>query len=637
MKNNLHKLLLVAFATVGLGQLTQASKPIRALLVTGGCFHDYYYTQSKVLTDSINKYLYNVQWDIVAGTQTTDGQISVLGTKDWSKGYDVVIYNICYADVMDTAYINNICRNHQNGVNAIVIHCTMHTFRDAGDEEWKKLLGIDSHDHAASGIFRVTNVNANHPVMKDFPAHWITPVDEELYMVKRQFPSVTPLATGTGDDKKEYTCMWANTYGKSRIVGSSIGHATETLQNHDYILFLSRSILWLTNNIDEKGEPSANYWKLAKNYRSGKLYKHNELVIDNFENYNNTNDFTQTWAKAGWGNEISATIENTPEADGKNAMKVAYKTGNDAFSGYALVIGNKKIDMSGYNALQFWFKPDGSGRQLEVQLNAANEKGENYGDYWEALVKTNVGDNTPRIVTIPFSDFKRPASVNLVDKELSFNTASVCQIILTIRNKNENPGSGVFYFDDFKAITQIKLPVVIDNFDNYATDSQVKRAWYIPGHGGVVKQSLENGIKGGGKYSLKCEYNVTKSKDKFYAPICRVDKWDLTGTDAVQFWFKPDGSGREFLFELNIANSKGNNIHDLWDFMVYPKQGDTIAQIITVPYSKLVHNTKHADAPDLSPVFLPGAVIEVAICIGGRNGKPGNGTYYFDEFKAIKQ
>jgi hypothetical protein len=84
-----------------------------------------------------------------------------------------------------------------------------------------------------------------------------------------------------------------------------------------------------------------------------------------------------------------------------------------------------------------------------------------------------------------------------------------------------------------------------------------------------------------------------------------------------------------------MANSKGYNIHDLWDFMVYPQKGDTTARIITVPFSKLVHNTKFQDAPDVSPVFKPQALIEVAICIGGRDGEAGKGTYYFDEMKGV--
>ena len=73
----------------------------------------------------------------------------------------------------------------------------------------------------------------------------------------------------------------------------------------------------------------------------------------------------------------------------------------------------------------------------------------------------------------------------------------------------------------------------------------------------------------------------------------------------------------------------------LWDFTSVPKKGDTAARLVTVPFSKLVKNAKYADSPDTSPVFKPEALIEVALCIGGRNDEPGKGVYYFDDFQGV--
>jgi hypothetical protein len=177
--------------------------------------------------------------------------------------------------------------------------------------------------------------------------------------------------------------------------------------------------------------------------------------------------------------------------------------------------------------------------------------------------------------------------------------------------------------------------VVIENFDKYSSNQQLAKTWYYPGHGGAIIQTLDSITKAGGKYSLRFAYTNTPSADKFYSPICRVAKWDLSGTNAVQFWFKPDGSGREMTFQFNIANSKGNNIHDLWEYKFLLAEGDTAARYIVLPYSDLKHNTKYKDSPDVSDVFLPGSVIEVAMYIGGKNDKPGSGSYYFDEIMGI--
>jgi len=177
--------------------------------------------------------------------------------------------------------------------------------------------------------------------------------------------------------------------------------------------------------------------------------------------------------------------------------------------------------------------------------------------------------------------------------------------------------------------------VVVDDFESYTNDQQLAKAWYKPPHGGGTRQTLESSVKNGGKQSLKWEYSTTQSPDKFYSAICRVAKWDLSGCNALQFWLKPDGSGRALLVDLNIAKREGKNIHDLWDYTYVPKKSDTTPRLVTVPFSTLVKNAKYADSPDTSPVFKPEALIEVALCIGGRNGDPGEGVYYFDDFQGV--
>ncbi len=177
---------------------------------------------------------------------------------------------------------------------------------------------------------------------------------------------------------------------------------------------------------------------------------------------------------------------------------------------------------------------------------------------------------------------------------------------------------------------------VIDNFDNYTGNEPLAKTWYKPGHGAPNTRTLEPNIKAGGNYSLKCEYTTTQSDNKFYVPFCRVDKWDLSGCNGVQFWFKPDGSGREMTFQLNIASKEGKNIHDLWEYTYLTEKGNTDGRWVTIPFFNLKHNTKYADAPDVSPTFKPEAVIEVAFYIGGRNDEPGSGTVYLDEISGAK-
>lgn len=178
--------------------------------------------------------------------------------------------------------------------------------------------------------------------------------------------------------------------------------------------------------------------------------------------------------------------------------------------------------------------------------------------------------------------------------------------------------------------------MVIEDFEGYASDEHLAKTWYKPPHGAPIEQTRDPSNKQGGNFGLSVAYHTTASNDAFYTPICRVSKWNLAGCNALQFWFKPDGSGRALLIDLNIANAEGKNIHDLWDFKYVPEKGDTTPRVVTVPFAKLIKNSKYADSANTSPAFKPEALIEVALCIGGRNDKPGSGVYHFDDFVSVK-
>ncbi len=177
--------------------------------------------------------------------------------------------------------------------------------------------------------------------------------------------------------------------------------------------------------------------------------------------------------------------------------------------------------------------------------------------------------------------------------------------------------------------------VMLEDFESYVDDAQLARIWYWPRHGGGVRQTIEQTHKSQGRQALKWEYSTTAEDKTHYSAICRVAKWDASGCNAAQFWLKPDGSGRQITFQLNIANREGRNIHDLWQTVYVPPKGETQGRVVTIPFTALEHNVKYADSPDTSPVFKPEALIEIAFYIKGRNDPPGDGTYYIDEIRAV--
>src|SRR5262245_12605105 len=70
------------------------TKPLKALLITGGCCHDYT-KQKKILPEAVSARA-KVDWTIVhQGGTATDSRIPFYENADWYKGFDVVVHNEC--------------------------------------------------------------------------------------------------------------------------------------------------------------------------------------------------------------------------------------------------------------------------------------------------------------------------------------------------------------------------------------------------------------------------------------------------------------------------------------------------------------------------------------------------------------
>src|SRR5215218_1878518 len=105
--------------------------PIRALLVIGGCCHDYA-KQKDILTKGVSARA-NVQWVIAYDPDTTTKHLNPVYAKaDWAKGFDVVVHDECSSDVKDIDTINRILKPHRDGLPGVVLHCGMHSYRSDG-------------------------------------------------------------------------------------------------------------------------------------------------------------------------------------------------------------------------------------------------------------------------------------------------------------------------------------------------------------------------------------------------------------------------------------------------------------------------------------------------------------------------
>jgi uncharacterized protein len=259
MNNSINLLLSAILSLAGVAlNAEEPAKPLRALLVTGGCCHDYQ-TQKTIIPEGISARA-NVEWTVVhEGGSSRDFKVSIYSDPDWARGYDVIVHNECFGAVNDDAFIEGIAAPHGAGVPAVMLHCSVHSYRTGKTDAWRQCLGVSSYRHEKRRDLQVENILPAHPVMKGFPENWLNP-DDELYEVEKIWPGVTPLAQAYGQDtKKNHVCVWVNTYGKGRVFATSLGHQNSTMQNPVFLDLITRGLLWACDKLDENGKPKPGY------------------------------------------------------------------------------------------------------------------------------------------------------------------------------------------------------------------------------------------------------------------------------------------------------------------------------------------------------------------------------------------
>lgn len=242
--------LLMFTASLGL-----SGEPIKALLVTGGCCHDYD-TQREIIPAAVDLYSKKpVEWTIYhQRTKAGDRLLQLYMNPDWADGYDVVVHNECFANIGDVDYIENILRPHREGVPAVLIHCSMHCYRTGPTaEEWWKFCGVHSPGHGPKHGFEIEITAPEHEIMQGM-SNWTTEKGE-LYFIRTAYPTMTPLAESYSQKTKTmHTNIWVNAYGpnETRVFATSIGHFNETMLDPNYMEMLTRGFLWAI------GEPVAD-------------------------------------------------------------------------------------------------------------------------------------------------------------------------------------------------------------------------------------------------------------------------------------------------------------------------------------------------------------------------------------------
>ena len=260
-----------------------AVKPLRVLIVAGGCCHEYD-KQPMALKEGIESRIHAIVDSAYNPDKSTKATFEIYKAKDWDKDFDVIIHDECSADVTDPAYVGAILGAHKAGKPAVNLHCAMHSYRwgnfrepvkpGADNAGWYEYLGLQSTGHGPQQPIDISFTDKDSPITKGL-ANWTT-INEELYNNIQVLPTAKVLATGRqtvppkgkpgepADPAAKPTVVtaavaWVNEYGpnRTRIFSTSLGHNNDTVADARYLDLVTRGLLWSARRLADDGSPAA--------------------------------------------------------------------------------------------------------------------------------------------------------------------------------------------------------------------------------------------------------------------------------------------------------------------------------------------------------------------------------------------
>ena len=238
------------------------AKPIRALLVLGGCCHDYA-KQKDILSKGIAARA-NVEVTIAYDPDTTAPSTSTRSTRTPTGPRATTSSSTTNAPPTSRTWnsINRILKPHQDGLPAVVLHCGMHCYRSEG---WPKTGSRPGSSSPAcpppATAPRSRSPSPSWTRTAPSPRAWRTgPRSRRSFTTTSRgkvLDTAHPLARGK-QGKDDNVCVWTNTYNKNtRVFATTLGHNNETVADDRYLDLVTRGLLWATGPPDRRRQAGA--------------------------------------------------------------------------------------------------------------------------------------------------------------------------------------------------------------------------------------------------------------------------------------------------------------------------------------------------------------------------------------------
>ena len=286
------------------GHTSAGARPVQALYITNysNVWHDYS-AQKTSLLDGVRQFL-SIDFNLVG--KDPDDALDLMKSPDFGAGYDVIIYNMCFADDFDVERINNvISQTRDRGIPAVLLHCAMHSFQQTSSNypehelelkvaewEWReknpnvdfpywwRFTGVDTLSHDWLRSVSAHRVSQEHPITRTLPETFDLRQDE-LYRNLRVKEGVTPLLVAhSPESDKEHLVAWTHTVGAGKVFATTLGHNHHSVEHSVYHQLVANGIAYVTGRLEDTGWPSAGFGgtEPAENYQATVVCQPSDIV-----------------------------------------------------------------------------------------------------------------------------------------------------------------------------------------------------------------------------------------------------------------------------------------------------------------------------------------------------------------------
>ena len=272
---------IFAFGLVVQPTFAADTKPLRILLITGGCCHDYARLKD-ILKKGIEERANVIIDQVHTDDTSTHPPLAILGNPDYAKAYDLVIHDECASDVSDPGKVEAVLKPHRDGLPGVNLHCGMHSYRIGNPNDpvtlgtphglWFEYLGLQSSAHGPQTPIAIHFTDKASSITQSL-SDWTT-VNEELYNNVHVFDDARAVAHGIQSFKQrdgtektnDFVVAWINHYGpkKARVFSTTIGHNNKTVEDPRYLDLVTRGALWATGHLNENGSIAEGYGPSGK-------------------------------------------------------------------------------------------------------------------------------------------------------------------------------------------------------------------------------------------------------------------------------------------------------------------------------------------------------------------------------------